>query len=440
MAKKKQGELSVVDEIGEIRKAVEAITISPKSGRLTLLSRKLFNALLRLAQQQGEDKEMHEAKLGDVLANATFDSNDTKLVKEHLRRMVATQVEWTSGQKSGRRWGVTTLIASVEIIENSGGPTLIQWSYAPSIRKRLMTPDMYAKLSLRLMGELRSYAALALYELGCRYVTSPGSLTMRQDWSWWEPILTGVPPDPTKERSYKYFKRDYIMQALKEINTLTDLSMELIEHKVGNKVLQIQFLVTQKIQAGLPLGEPNLFDLSILARMQKLGLSEREAEKVYCEFEETQLRASLDWVEKRMRSTRQSPVLSPAGLLKDALRKGYAETPALPSKAPAARPALHSPEPKPEKPSRETLLAELKAVRRQDAFAKYEALPEKEQLALRQEFLSGAPPSVRGMMQKKGLASAVAREAFLPWLVERYWSGPPSDTDLLEFALSRATR
>lgn len=35
----------------ELRKAVEAIAIQPKSGKITLLTRKLFNVLLAVAQQ-----------------------------------------------------------------------------------------------------------------------------------------------------------------------------------------------------------------------------------------------------------------------------------------------------------------------------------------------------------------------------------------------------
>ncbi len=48
------------------------------------------------------------AVVGDIVANSSFDSNDTALVKEHLRRMVSVQVEWstgTSSQKPGRKWG-----------------------------------------------------------------------------------------------------------------------------------------------------------------------------------------------------------------------------------------------------------------------------------------------------------------------------------------------
>ena len=36
---------------------------------------------------------------------------------------------------------------------------------------------------------MRSYAASVLYELGARYLTSPGRLTMREDVIWWASVL-----------------------------------------------------------------------------------------------------------------------------------------------------------------------------------------------------------------------------------------------------------
>lgn len=79
-----------------------------RNGKITLLTRKLFNVLLAVAQQADDSGDTYRALLSDIVANSAFDSNDTALVKEHLRRMVSVQVEWstgTSSQKPGRKWG-----------------------------------------------------------------------------------------------------------------------------------------------------------------------------------------------------------------------------------------------------------------------------------------------------------------------------------------------
>lgn len=88
MATKRAKKTDVVSpSSAELRKAVEAIAIQPKSGKITLLTRKLFNVLLAVAQQADESGDTYRALLSDIVANSAFDSNDTALVKEHLRRM-----------------------------------------------------------------------------------------------------------------------------------------------------------------------------------------------------------------------------------------------------------------------------------------------------------------------------------------------------------------
>ena len=55
MATKRAKKTDVVSpSSAELRKAVEAIAIQPKSGKITLLTRKLFNVLLAVAQQADE--------------------------------------------------------------------------------------------------------------------------------------------------------------------------------------------------------------------------------------------------------------------------------------------------------------------------------------------------------------------------------------------------
>ncbi|MGA9911038.1 MAG: RepB family plasmid replication initiator protein, partial [Paraburkholderia sp.] len=165
MATKRAKKTDVVSpSSAELRKAVEAIAIQPKSGKITLLTRKLFNVLLAVAQQADESGDTYRALLSDIVANSAFDSNDTALVKEHLRRMVSVQVEWstgTSSQKPGRKWGISTLIADAEILED---PTTrrvwVEFSFAPKIKKKLLDPVQYARLSLQFQSQLRSSAGL----------------------------------------------------------------------------------------------------------------------------------------------------------------------------------------------------------------------------------------------------------------------------------------
>ncbi|WP_277184631.1 replication initiation protein [Caballeronia sp. BR00000012568055] len=435
----------------ELRKAVEAIAIQPKSGKITLLTRKLFNVLLAVAQQADESGDTYRALLSDIVANSAFDSNDTALVKEHLRRMVSVQVEWstgTSSQKPGRKWGISTLIADAEILEDPNTRRVwVEFSFAPKIKKKLLDPVQYARLSLQFQSQLRSSAGLALYEICVRYLTNPSHLTMRETWEWWRPILSGTPDTEAGDeakREYKYFKRDYLRPAIAEVNAVTNIFVELVEHREGRRVAEIQFRVTEQKQPMLALDEhPNVFDSTLVDRMVKIGIPLKEAQTLYADSEENRIRAALQMTEQRMRSTSLPPVRSAAALFKDALKKGYAPPiqvlASTPVSGPASRGTVAAANAADDLKAR--LLSEFSAYRRKEARALYDEQGEEERDLARQTFESDVLPELgthmRDDWRKRGLDSKLAETSFFDWLARKTW-GEPTDGDLLAFTLNQS--
>jgi hypothetical protein len=451
MATKRAKKTDVVSpSSAELRKAVEAIAIQPKSGKITLLTRKLFNVLLAVAQQADESGDTYRALLSDIVANSAFDSNDTALVKEHLRRMVSVQVEWstgTSSQKPGRKWGISTLIADAEILED---PTTrrvwVEFSFAPKIKKKLLDPVQYARLSLQFQSQLRSSAGLALYEICVRYLTNPSHLTMRETWEWWRPILSGTPDTEAGDeakREYKYFKRDYLRPAIAEVNAVTNIFVELVEHREGRRVAEIQFRVTERKQPMLALDEhPNVFDSTLVDRMVKIGIPLKEAQTLYADSEENRIRAALQMTEQRMRSTTLPPVRSAAALFKDALKKGYAPpVEVLPTAANGAPARVGSTGASAADDLKARLLSEFSAYRRKEARALYDEQGEEERELARQTFEESVVPELGSHMRddwrKRGLDSKLAETSFFDWLARKTW-GEPTDGDLLAFTLSQS--
>ncbi|MEX3629686.1 MAG: replication initiation protein [Burkholderia sp.] len=436
----------------ELRKAVEAIAIQPKSGKITLLTRKLFNVLLAVAQQADDSGDTYRALLSDIVANSAFDSNDTALVKEHLRRMVSVQVEWstgTSSQKPGRKWGISTLIADAEILED---PTTrrvwVEFSFAPKIRKKLLDPVQYARLSLQFQSQLRSSAGLALYEICVRYLTNPSHLTMREPWEWWRPILSGTPDTEAGDeakREYKYFKRDYLRPAIAEVNAVTNIFVELIEHREGRRVAEIQFRVSERKQPMLALDEhPNVFDSTLVDRMVKLGIPLKEAQTLYADSEENRIRAALQMTEQRMRSTTLPPVRSAGALFKDALKKGYAppvDPDALPGGTAAGKLASVASAAGSADDPKARLRGEYDAYRRKEAKSLYEEQGQAERDLARQSFETDVLPALgshlRDDWRRRGLDSKLVETAFFDWLALKTW-GEPTDGDLLAFTLNQS--
>ena len=445
MATKRAKKTDIVSpSSAELRKAVEAIAIQPKSGKITLLTRKLFNVLLAVAQQADESGDTYRALLSDIVANAAFDSNDTALVKEHLRRMVSVQVEWSTGTSSlkpGRKWGISTLIADAEILEDPATRRVwVEFSFAPKIKKKLLDPVQYARLSLQFQSQLRSSAGLALYEICVRYLTNPSHLTMRETWEWWRPILSGTPDTEAGDeakREYKYFKRDYLRPAIAEVNAVTNIFVELIEHREGRRVAEIQFRVTERKQPMLALDEhPNVFDSTLVDRMVKIGIPLKDAQTLYADSEENRIRSALQMTEQRMRSTSLPPVRSAAALFKDALKKGYApQVEALPA---VAAPAKTNGAPADDLKAR--LLSEYSVFRRKEARSLYEEQGESERELARQTFEEDVLPELgthmRDDWRKRGLDSKMGETSFFDWLARKTW-GEPTDGDLLAFTLNQ---
>lgn len=434
-----------------VAKANEAIAIRPKRGRLTLLSRRIYNALLYHSQRQGVDEPVYKLALSELIGDARFNSNNTELLKAHLRDMQATTIEWSTSGPALKRWVSSQLLGTVTIEEQGRGrPCMVTWRYPEEIKERLVRPHQYTRVLLEISGQMRSYSAAVLYEIGARYLTSPGRLSMREDVVWWAAVLTGR--SDIKEVDYRFLKRDVISKALAEIEALCeDFSIELIEHKRGRKIEEIQFRVIPKVQQRLgdiPNAERNVFDLALVGRLIALGIKQEEAQDLYATTDEAQLRATLDHVDQRLRSPTMPELKSPAAYLKDALKKGYAAVKSLPAAGtlpPAATASTNTPAPPaiPLSPSdRMQRIRELwENDRMAQARAMFGEMQPPAQGELRTQFeaqrLEQLAPPIARAWRRDGPASRVAASTFYKWVAQTTWPEEPSDRVLLDFALQR---
>ncbi len=299
-----------------LRKPVNTLAIVPKSHKITSLGRKSYNVLLHEAQEQGLDKTVFQAPLERIIRGVDFDSNDQALIKKHLRAMVSTTVEWqspTTGE--GSSWNVSGLLAHARL-SKLRGQVWVEWSYAVNLKQELLEPTVFARLSLEIISQLRSHAGIALYEICARYKDI--GRTSRQAWSWWRPVLSGRPEtDKTARLEYRIFKRDTLKPAIAEVNAVTDLEIELVEHKAGRFIDELQFLIRRKPQANLPLRRPNEpVDLSLVARAQALGVEDSRAEELAETYGEAALRSGLDALQRRLASAYPEPLRDPYRYLK----------------------------------------------------------------------------------------------------------------------------
>lgn len=435
-------ELAAARADQSVAKANEAITIRPKRGKLTLLSRRIYNAFLYHAQQLGVDNPTYTISLAELIEDARFNSNNTELLKSHIRDMQATTIEWHTSSGGSQKWTSTQLLGTVHIHEPGRGQTCtITWTYPDPIRERLVKPAHYTRVLLEISSMMRSYAAAVLYELGLRYLTSPGGLTMREDLLWWAAVLTGR--SDIKEVEYRDFNRFTIKKALAELEALCeDFRMELIEHKVGRKVEELQFRVVRKAQAslvGMTDSTQNVFDLSLIERLVAIGIKRADAQDLYAVTDEGVLRAALEHVEQRMKNTALEPLKSPAAYLRDALKKQYAGSAGQGGQSPTPA-AL----PQPGAAERiQQLRDEWRLHKSAQARSLFEEMPEADRAekiaAFEAEHLPELAAPIARAWRRDQVKSRVAASTFFRWLASSLWPGEVTDKELLEFALSRGS-
>ena len=422
-----------------VSKANEAIAIRPKRGKLTLLSRRIYNVFLYHAQRQGVDRPTYTIGLSELIDDARFTSNNTELLKSHIRDMQATTIEWHTSSGTTRQWTSTQLLGPVVIHEPGRGQACtIAWSYPEPIRERLVRPAHYTRVLLEISSQMRSYAAAVLYELGARYLTSPGRLTMREDVIWWASVLTGRSDITTVD--YRILHRDTIKKALVELDTLSDdFRMEVVEHKRGRKVEELQFRVCPKPQAsleGLRESARNVFDLELVERVIALGFKRSDAQDLYATTDEGVLRAAVDHVEQRAKNNALPALKSTAAYLRDALKKQYAGAGegGGATEAPAARP-----------PSVEEKLQLLRADwehhKLAEARSLFAEMPEGQRnsyiVRFEAEKLGELAAPIAKAWRRDGIHSRIAESSFFRWLAQVMWPGSVTDKELLEFAMTR---
>ena len=306
----------VAGEPDLLRKPVNTLAIVPKSARITTLGRKSYNVLLFEAQEQGLDKDVFRAPLERIIKGIDFDSNDHALVKKHLRAMVSTTVEWqspTTGE--GSSWNVSGLLAHARLSKERG-QVWVEWSYAVNLKQELLQPTVFARLRLEVISQLRSHAGVALYEICTRYKDI--GRTSRQAWRWWQPVLSGNPPSERTERQeYRIFKRDTLKPAVAEVNAITDIEVELVEHKQGRFIDEIQFKIQPKKQASLVLGQaPKPVEMGLIERARRLGIADDVAENLCQEHGDDAFATALDALERRIATSFPEPLRDPARYLR----------------------------------------------------------------------------------------------------------------------------
>jgi len=454
---------------GYVNQPVETVFLTPRATRITAAGRKAWIVLLKYAHEHWKRDPgaiWHQVPMSQFLRDVGLERAHTHdQVRKRILEMMSAVVDWgpsigrnasassseageAEAEQGSRRavWEAAQLLGAVRFGQDVvKGTIYIEWTYPEIIRDHLKSFPVWSQLHLATFTSMERYPAVALYELGCRYLTAaPHYLSLRIPVSKAVPFLTGRPLEldprtktPRNLPEYRYFKRDTISRGLEELHEKQNqFRLELIEHvgPDGRTVQEIQFRVVpiKPIKAARVALEASLeLDAALIDQVVQLGVAPDMARKLYRKHGPEALLAALNITRQRQESMDAAPLNNPAGYLIGELKSGRAQQTLAPPEAQrVSSPAEH----------KEQVAAAYAQALEKDALRLYEeASPEQQkrmQARYEAEVLPSLPERVRAVYRKRGLEQTNSRKSLLDWIARTYLAVQPSDEELLSFAVS----
>lgn len=417
-----------------VKQPMQTVAIRPTRGELSRPMTLLWLKIMQEIQRQSESS-VYNVPLVE-LADFVGDRKNYDRLKANLRALNVTQVEWNNiSADKEETWVVSTLLAEAEI-RYRGRSGNVEISLGPKMDRGIRQAKQFSMLNLMLARELVKPGALHLYRIAVAYQTNPSKLTGKKSPIEWESILKGVPLGQPREKpfEYKYFKRDTLDPAMKEINRLTDLTLVLREDREGGRsVRTIQFEVHTKAEMQRESGELSPAHVEAFGRMKEMGVRTLDAKKMLAAYGVDRVHRNLNYVQK-IEAESPKKIRSRAAYICKAIQDDYAEREMDGSeKKEAARANAPS-------TAREIAMEQYRAFRRQTADSLFGEMPRRESEQWYDRFLREMHETKQELVERaaktKGLKSRMVLIQFQTWLAE-HLIGPESDAAFTDFLVNR---
>lgn len=307
------------EEKKELKKHAAAIHCS---NTLTLLQRKITNALLYHAYKELMLKDEHEITVKQLCRLIGYAGNNHSAIKDALRGLISTVIEWNliDEETGAENWTASSIIASVSL----EGPVCF-YAYSPRMKQLLHSPSMFGKIDLVIQSHFRSSYGLALYENCIRYRGLPYT-------RWFEidlfRKLMGVPPGMYD--IFRDFKRRVLDKAIDEVNMYSDLFVESELQREGRRVTKLRFKLKERAKKtrlggkskSAPRAEQGKDDALKEKLFRDFNLSEEQIEQLLTEYDASFVQDKIAVVEAS-KPFQTGRVQNAAGYLLSAVKQNY---------------------------------------------------------------------------------------------------------------------
>ena len=310
----KKGESSQTLAGGHFKKHLATVFIR---GTLSSLGRKFWNGLTRNAFFELQKKEEHTCPVSVLCESAGFNSNDIKAIRETLKSLTSTPIEWISEGEGGEiqtneEWGACSFLSQAKIRNG-----VIHYAYAPFLREQLAHPETYSRINLAAQRNLSRGRCQTLYEITSRYRVNgkfPGKTPV---WTL-EYFRAMMGTEDPSYNSFKVFNSRILKPNITKVNEGTDIRITPKLHRTGRKYTGIQFMVEDNPQMPL-LSEEEIQESPIFKDLVKYGVVPLQAENFIQKHSEEYLRGKIRLIEASIDKIKSSP----GGFLRDAIEKDW---------------------------------------------------------------------------------------------------------------------
>ena len=398
------------DKLTSSPKALELkkhVAVIHSSNKLSLLQRKIANALLFNAYHNLQKQDEHVIHIAELCQLIGFDSKDFKMIKRELVKLLSTVLEWNlvDGDRldTDGIWNASSIIADASIDR-----AICTYSYSNKMRDLLYRPSVYGKLNMTEQARFQSGYGLALYE-NCNRFQDIGKTP------WFDlgkfRKLMGV--DDKKYKIFRDFKSRVLDKAVEEVNKYSSLTVSAQLRKQNRQVISIQFLIKKAgVYAITHLDVPALEGESMaeLLKMQ-FGLSAKQATDVVLQYEETYIKEKIDLI-KLSPSFQQNKVKNLARYLLSALKEDYQPTRKKMTIKVAAEEALPSKKPL----SDVQLMTEFRRAQDKQLVELFHQLPDAEKSSTLKKFEKSLVGLYQNIYLRRGLEDVVVQDQMCVFL------------------------
>ncbi len=275
-------------EIGhELKKHAATIHCS---NTLSLLQRKISNALLYHAYKELLLKEEHEITIKELCKLIAYNGNNHSAIKDALKGLLSTVIEWNvvNDVTGAEDWTASSILASVSL----RGPICL-FAYSPRMKQLLHSPTMFGKINLFIQSRFKSSYGLALYENCIRYRGL--GFTKWFDMETFRKLM-GVPSGIYTV--FRDFKRRVLDKSVEEVNTYSDLFVEPEVFRDGKQVVKVRFSIKERAKK-VRLGNRDASqDENLLTKMTRdYGLQPEQARQVIAEYDSSFIQEKIALIE-----------------------------------------------------------------------------------------------------------------------------------------------